>query len=458
MHSEILHRARRAVKAVAIKIAPSLAFVLLVVVPGQSVAQEAYLAPCKDQLAMWQADSSLKDKIKGWYCPDPNARTMPIPPPGGQPAAGGGGGVPMGLPTTEGEAMVTVMGWLLQGLMSGGSSADGQQQQQQALLQQKQAEEKFKAEMLQKERAFQAREARALWERQDADRSQELGSLFGPSTGQTGGMSPLLQKQAALAAAAPSNSASDEGLRHRAEDDLGLEQAEFENMNARWVQRQKHLIEQRLQEPNPYADKIYRSLKTTAPPPPTEKNYDNLQPGDVLLFSHDDTKSLLTNLGDRISSASGSPAAHTVLYLKEVNGKKLFLDNLPGKGSHVISEEEFLKTYGRRGAHLASVAQPLTPGEADKLWNAAKERIKQESGAQQQKAGHIVDQTGYGLYGDDNMVCSETSRWALIKAGRNIPESGSPIKKFLGIDYGPANFYSDDYNFIITPLWADPNR
>lgn len=239
-----------------------------------------------------------------------------------------------------------------------------------------------------------------------------------------------------------------------AEPDVKLEQVEFENMNEFWVQRQKHLFEARLKEPNPYADKIYRSLKTAAPPSPTEKNYDTLQPGDVLLFSPDDSKSVLINVGDMISSATPSPAAHTVLYLKEVNGKKLFLDNTPEKGSHVISEDAFLRNYSRRDALLASVAQPLKKDEADKLWDAARERIMQESVIQQKKDGNIIDQTGYGLYGNDNMVCSETSRWALVKAGRNIPESDSPLKRLLGIHYGPANFFSDDYNFIITPLWA----
>jgi len=28
------------------------------------------------------------------------------------------------------------------------------------------------------------------------------------------------------------------------------------------------------------------------------------------------------------------------------------------------------------------------------------------------------------------------------------------FKRLLGIHYGPANFFSDDYNFIITPLYA----
>jgi len=240
------------------------------------------------------------------------------------------------------------------------------------------------------------------------------------------------------------------------EPEARLEQVEYENMNERWVQNQKSLIEQRLKEPNPYANEIYRSLKTKAPPPLPDRKYDKLQPGDVLLFSPDDTKSFLINLSDRLSSASNSPAYHTVLYLKEVNGKKLFLDNRPGMGPHVIGEEEFLRTYGRSDALVASasVAQPVTEDEAGKIWNAAKEAIMKESVTQQKKSGNIFDQTGYGLYGDDNLVCSATSRWALVKAGRHIPESASPLKRLLGIHYGPANFFSDDHNFIITPLWA----
>jgi hypothetical protein len=239
-----------------------------------------------------------------------------------------------------------------------------------------------------------------------------------------------------------------------AEPEARLEQVEYENVNDLWVQNQKYLIEQRLKEPNPYASAIYLSLKTNAPPPLPDRKYDDLQPGDVLLFSPDDTKSFLINFGDKLSSASQSPASHTVLYLKEVNGKKLFLDNTLGRGSHVISEDEFLRTYRNRDALAASVAQPVTKGEAIKIWDAAKERVMKESVIQKEKAGNIFDQTGYGLYGNDNIVCSEASRWAMVKAGRDIPQTASPLKKLLGIHYGPANFFSDDYNFIITPLWT----
>ncbi|RJR15134.1 MAG: hypothetical protein C4581_12905 [Nitrospiraceae bacterium] len=238
-----------------------------------------------------------------------------------------------------------------------------------------------------------------------------------------------------------------------AEPEARMEQVVYENMNDLWVQNQTDLIEQRLREPNPSASEIYRSLKTKVPPPLPNRKYDELKPGDVLLMNWEMDKSLLINLGDRITTDVRSPAYHTVLFLKEVNGKKLFLDNTPGRGSHVISEDEFMRTYGKSDALVASVAQPLNQEEADRIWSAAKELIKKESAAQSSKSGNIIDQTGYGLFGNDDLVCSETSRWALVKAGRDIPETASPLKRLLGIHYGPANFFSDKYNFVITPLW-----
>jgi len=239
------------------------------------------------------------------------------------------------------------------------------------------------------------------------------------------------------------------------------EQVEFENMNADWMEKQKRLIA--LRESNPYIPAIYKSLKTKAPPPLPPTKYGDLQPGDVLLISPEDTSfwdkfgksSFWINVGDKVSSISKSPASHTVLYLKEVNGKKLFLDHTPGRGSHVISEAEFLRTYGQRDALVASarvaVAQPVKEAETAKIWEVAKELVRKKGNIKEE---NIIDQTGYGLYGNDNMVCSEASRWVLVKSGREIPETDSPAKRLLGIHYGPANFFSDEYNFIITPLWA----
>jgi hypothetical protein len=252
-----------------------------------------------------------------------------------------------------------------------------------------------------------------------------------------------------------------------------LEQLEFQNMNADWTAKQKRIIEERLREPNRYAGEISRSLKTKAPPPLPNRKYDELQPGDVLLISPEE-KSFWNTIrdssawiaaGDSVSSNVLSPASHTVLYLKEVNGKKLFLDHTSERGSHVIGEEEFLKTYGQRGALVASpkidVGQPAKEAETAAIWEHTKELVKKEQDKQAQRVESRTDAfrdlSGYGLYGDGNMVCSEADRWVLVNSGRKIPETASPLKRLLGIHYGPANFFSDQNNFIITPLYGVPN-
>jgi hypothetical protein len=243
------------------------------------------------------------------------------------------------------------------------------------------------------------------------------------------------------------------------------ERDDFEKVNAAWTKRQKTLIQQQVEKTNPWCSAIYASLKTKEPPLPYKK-FDELQPGDVLLISPDKgndldaLKSKGIRFADRLSSWEWeSPASHTVLFIKEVNGKKLFLDNtsgmdgktVTGVGPHIITGEEFLKIYGTREAHIA---QPVSKVEGQKLWAAARELSLKELTEEPKKSRGIVDNTTYGLYGDDNMVCSETSRWALIKAGQSIPETRSPFKKLLGVYFGPANFFSDEQHFIISPMGA----
>ncbi|MBN2346542.1 MAG: hypothetical protein JXO51_09125, partial [Candidatus Aminicenantes bacterium] len=60
----------------------------------------------------------------------------------------------------------------------------------------------------------------------------------------------------------------------------------------------------------------------------------------------------------------------------------------------------------------------------------------------QEMVGCYSKGTNYGLYGNDKMVCSEASRFILVEAGLEIADTDSPIKKLLGIYFGPANFYS----------------
>lgn len=246
------------------------------------------------------------------------------------------------------------------------------------------------------------------------------------------------------------------------------EQDEFDKMNAAWIKKQNQLIQQRMQSPNKWANSIYKSLDIKEPPLPYKK-FSELQSGDVLLISPNGFLGELINQPDRLLSGNGSTASHTVLFLKEVNGKKLFLDNTPGvgdinngMGAHIINEEQFIKIYGKREMDVAipaimGLAQPLKKEEAQMLWDKASMLVKKELTAEPLKSKNYIDKTNYGVSGD-NMVCSVVSRWALVQVGRNISETKSTVKKVMGINFGPADFYSDTQNFIITPLALPPSK
>lgn len=223
------------------------------------------------------------------------------------------------------------------------------------------------------------------------------------------------------------------------------EQDEFEKRNAEWVNKQRKLIEQRLNEPNKYASAIYKSIKTNAPPLPY-KTFDELQSGDVLLFDGE----LIAAADNALSSGTSSRAAHTVLYLREINGKKYFLDNQPFQGPRIISEDDFLKLYSSRDAQVAKLAQPLNSRESKQLFSAAVEMAqKNRKEIGNNWFGAPLIDTNYGPWGKDNVVCSEAD-WALINAaGRNIPKSGDPTKIKLGIDYSPADYANSQF-FLVT--------
>jgi hypothetical protein len=227
------------------------------------------------------------------------------------------------------------------------------------------------------------------------------------------------------------------------------EQTEFENRNADWKKKQRLLVEERLREPNEYASEIYKSLKTNAPPPPW-KTFNELQSGDVLLIEG----KAIAYLDNKFSAGNDtSKASHTVLYLKEVNGKKLFLDNQPFEGPRIISEDTFQELYGPRQAQVAKLAQPLNEQEGKKLFTAAVEMAqKNRKEIANNWFGTPLLDTNYGVWGKENVVCSE-SDWALINtAGRKIPKSGDRIKVGLGVDFSPADYQNSKY-FLVTPFW-----
>ena len=203
------------------------------------------------------------------------------------------------------------------------------------------------------------------------------------------------------------------------------------------------VLNERVQGQNDTAQGIIKSLKIKEPPSPI-KNISKLQPGDVILIAPNGTMSGILNKVDRWASDSpNSPASHTATYLGEKYGKRFYLNNTPETGPVIMEEKDFLKEYGGRGMNVATlVGEPLSKHEGDELWKGAKEMAK---------AGGYGIKALPAINGNDNMVCSESSRWLLLRAGRRVPETKDSIKKPF-VKFSPADFYEDQQYFIVHKL------
>lgn len=197
--------------------------------------------------------------------------------------------------------------------------------------------------------------------------------------------------------------------------------------------------------------------------PPLGKRFDDLKVGDVLLCRLPDdktslgfyTSAMIIGTDQFFTRSTRSRASHVFMLAKEVDGVKLFLDNMPGQGTRIKTEAQVTAEYANVGL---DVARPLSRFDADLLWAAARRygiRSQKEFAA---RADNWVDTTDYGVWGDGDMVCSETMRWALVKAGMFIPAASSLPKNMAGVDYGPADFYEDSRHFLITPIEFLPRR
>lgn len=238
-------------------------------------------------------------------------------------------------------------------------------------------------------------------------------------------------------------------------------------------------IRKRTDRPNEQAQNIMQSFKTGEPLNPV-KNIVNLSVGDVILVAPYTMKAPVPkkglkekekyfkdvmisngiNLLDRWASDNwSSPASHAAIFLGDRNNKRWYLDNT-GVGPVIKEEEEFLKEYGQRPMDVATlVGQPLSQHEGEEMWKGAHELRNTTtywpSGVP--NVGRIF--TGSNSAG---MVCSEASRWMLLRAGRTVPETESESANIVGIDTGlnkkqfvtfsPSDFYEEQQYFVIHQL------
>jgi hypothetical protein len=200
----------------------------------------------------------------------------------------------------------------------------------------------------------------------------------------------------------------------------------------------------RIQKDNDTVTGVIKSLKIKAPPSPI-KNLSELTPGDVILISPDGKMSKLLNKVDRwASDDSRSPASHTATYIGEKYGKRFYLNNTPEEGPVIMEERYFLAKYYERDMHVATmVGEPLSKHQGDELWKGATELTK--------TGGYGISTLPSPLKANDNMVCSEASRWLLLRAGKYVPETKDATKS-IAVKFSPADFYDDQQYFIVHKL------
>lgn len=226
---------------------------------------------------------------------------------------------------------------------------------------------------------------------------------------------------------------------------------------------------------------LVKSFETGKPVSNQVKDMAKLVPGDVILvdkippdfskikdgdWEHikDSGISNIINFLDRTGSDKvSSNASHTASFLGERNGKRWYLDNTSEAGPVIIEEKVFLKKYEGRNMDAATyVGQPLTQEQGELLWKGAHElrdKFHTNYGPSRVDRNNplSVDPST-----NPKMVCSESSRWLLVRAGRNVPETQNANLKIKGIDTGlnkkqvvtfsPADFYKQHEYFLIQPL------
>ncbi|MFO7535872.1 MAG: hypothetical protein R6X19_09365 [Kiritimatiellia bacterium] len=182
-----------------------------------------------------------------------------------------------------------------------------------------------------------------------------------------------------------------------------------------------------------------------------------MNPGDILLVGPTGKSGAGIQAADAsLSPEGGAPASHTVQFIKEVKGKRLYLDGqlsddwsgyvtaladpLVG-GVQVITEDEVVKRYSDREMRIAQLKKPLDEKQQEAVLGEA---IRMQRDVKYRVVG-------------DGLVCSEINNGVLNAAGVDIRQrlpnawdsSAWMMQQAarLGIGASPADVYHDRYNF-----------
>lgn len=240
------------------------------------------------------------------------------------------------------------------------------------------------------------------------------------------------------------------------------EQDFFATNREAWAQAMKsELVKTSEPRARAMTEEILEALKQSGGRTPLAKlpkTTADLVPGDILLMKPDAT----SRMSKMIPSAdqhyrqigaffSDDPQpqterhdiAHTVLYLRSVNGKRLYLDHQIDEGSRVLDEREFQARYSQRLSH---VAIPQSAVDGERLWTAA-------------RAAALHSGPGdFGVLGHAQ-VCSEKDLAVVVFAS---DARLSAIYAMVGgrgraVEVTPSNFFNEKLQhgyFTVTSLKA----
>jgi len=231
------------------------------------------------------------------------------------------------------------------------------------------------------------------------------------------------------------------------------EQHELTTSAGPWLRKQEAAVREAAGRHKEWRQEVVAAIEEGREPAPAHrpKELKDLLPGDILLFTPDTSSAgskalpaadrfyrVLDDLckGNvfRALSREKSPAAHALTFVKEANGRLLFLDHTPKVGSRILDEKQLVKQYQGRGIY---VARPQAPVDGKKLWGVAREAALQKK-------------PGFGLLGD-KAVCSEKAAIAVATA-TGLKLEGNRLGP---IDITPGDFFDTSgvgKYFLVSPL------
>lgn len=251
----------------------------------------------------------------------------------------------------------------------------------------------------------------------------------------------------------------------RAEERAAREEA---RKNAAWLKQQQQDVRRAAKGNAAWRREVLQAIRGIEVPSPEThrpRKMEDLRPGDILLVVPEGAlgKSIvgvdyLTRVANDLAQGEvfksfrqrKAPASHALAVVKEVNGRRLYLDHTK-EGSRILNEEEVRSLYSARGIY---VARPQRVVDGKVLWDAARQAALREG-------------SDFGLFGE-SAVCSERAALAVAKATGSDPfdpyNEDPGRQRFDGrrlgpVDVTPGDFFDSEGKgkyFIVSPLEFRP--